>query len=59
MSGLYSAVLPVISTIVADSEAEAMARLAAALVSAGFEIYQPGNDAELVSVGACLFEAVP
>jgi hypothetical protein len=52
----YNVVLPVVGTIVADSETEAMARLAAALVAAGFDVYDPGNGAELVAVGAVATE---
>lgn len=54
MKRTYIAVVPVVSPIVAESETEAMARLTAALVAAGFDIYQPGNGVELVSVGACV-----
>lgn len=56
MSEPYNVVLPVVGTIVADSETEAMARLAAALVAAGFDVYDPGNGAELVAVGAVATE---
>lgn len=56
MSATYNVVVPVVGTVVADSEAEAMARLSAALVAAGFDVYAPGNGCELVAVGAVAAE---
>lgn len=56
MSDTYSVVLPVIEWIVADSEIEAVARLAAKLTAAGFEVYAPVNGADVVAVGALVTE---
>lgn len=52
MSDLYNVVVPVIAIVRADHDDHATARLTAALEAAGFEIYDPGNGTELISVGA-------